>query len=256
MTQLVSSTISGRVLQVRLTMPDRGNALDLEGTAALAKALDQVGPDVGAISLLHDGSNFCLGGDVRGFAAAPDAAQHLFDLASSAHQCVRLLTQAPVPVVIGARGWSAGAGMSLLLTPDVLVLGESARMRAAYPAIGITPDCGMSWSLPRAVGHARAREILMTNRAVDAAEALAIGIASRVVPDAEVESTVAAIAAELAAGPTEAYRGIRTLLAEGVDRPFDEHLDFEARSISKAGATPEGTEGIRAFLEKRPPKFH
>jgi 2-(1,2-epoxy-1,2-dihydrophenyl)acetyl-CoA isomerase len=256
MTEAAAATVSARVLQVRLTAPERSNSLDLDGTAALAKALDQFGPGIGALTLLHDGTNFCVGGDVRGFRDAADPEQYILELADSAHRCVRLLVTAPVPVVVGARGWAAGAGMALLLTADILVLGESARMRVAYPAIGITPDCGLSWHLPRIVGQARARDILLTNRVVDATEALAIGIAARVVPDEAVEATVQQVAAELAAGPTEAYCNIRRLLSESASRPLDEHLDFEARSISRSAGTPHGSEGIRAFLEKRVPIFH
>ncbi|MGQ0466065.1 MAG: enoyl-CoA hydratase/isomerase family protein [Sporichthyaceae bacterium] len=255
MTDAATAIRRGRVLEVRLSAPERGNSIDLESAAGLAKAL-VVGPDVGALALTHDGPNFCVGGDVRGFAAATDPEEYLLDLANAAHVCVRALAHAGVPVVIGARGWAAGAGMALLLTADILVLGESAKMRVAYPGIGITPDCGMTWHLPRVVGQARARDILLTNRAVDAREALAIGIAGRVVPDEEVDATVAEIAAGLADGPTQAYRGIRRLLDDGLDRTLDEHLDFEARSIAAAGASPEGSEGIRAFLEKRPARYH
>lgn len=255
MTDAAIATRNGRVLEVRLSAPERGNAIDLESAARLAKVL-AVGPEIGALALTHDGPNFCVGGDVRGFAAATDPEAYLLDLANAAHECVRALTTAGVPVVIGARGWAAGAGMALLLTADILVLGESAKMRVAYPGIGITPDCGMTWNLPRIVGQARARDILLTNRAVDAQEALAIGIAGRVVPDDEVDATVAEIAAGLANGPTQAYRGIRRLLDDGLARPLEEHLEYEARSIAAAGASPEGSEGIRAFLEKRPAKYH
>jgi 2-(1,2-epoxy-1,2-dihydrophenyl)acetyl-CoA isomerase len=256
MTEAAGAIVSGRVLQVRLTAPERSNSLDLDATECLAKELDQFGPGIGALSLLHDGANFCVGGDVRGFAGAADREQYVLDLAESAHRCIRLLVEAPVPVVIGARGWAAGAGMAMLLTPDILVIGESTRMRVAYPGIGITPDCGLSWHLPRVVGQARAREILLTNRVVDAAEALAIGIASRVVPDEAVESTVNQIAAELADGPTEAYRNIRRLLADSTTHRLDEHLALEARTISRSSVTPQGAEGISAFLEKRPPRYH
>jgi 2-(1,2-epoxy-1,2-dihydrophenyl)acetyl-CoA isomerase len=256
MSEAATAVVSGRVLQVRLTAPERANALDLDSVGSLYKALDGFGPGIGALSLLHDGPNFCVGGDVSGFRDATDPEAYLFELAEAAHRCIRVLAQAPAPVVIGARGWAAGAGMAILLTADVLVLGESARMRVAYPAIGITPDCGLSWNLPRIVGRARAREILMTNRPVDAAEALAIGIAAHVVPDEAVESTVDRIAAELSQGPTQAYGNIRGLLSDGESRTLDEHLDFEARSIARSAVTAQGAEGIRAFLEKRRPVFH
>lgn len=255
MTDAATATVTGRVRNVRLTRPDDGNAIDLDAARGLAKLLE-VGTGVGALTLTHDGPNFCLGGDVRGFGAATDAGAYVLELANAAHDCVKALAHAEVPVVIGARGWAAGAGMALLLNGDILVLGESAKMRVAYPGIGLTPDCGMTWNLPRIVGRTRAREILLTNRAVDAAEALAIGLATHVVPDEEVDDVVAQIAAGLADGPTAAYRGILRLLDEGGDRPLDEHLDFEARAIGAAAGSAEGSEGIRAFLEKRRANYH
>ncbi len=255
MTEAATSSVTGRVHNVRLTAGDRGNPIDLTSAASLAEAL-KISDGIGAMTLTHDGPNFCVGGDVHGFAGATDPGAYVLELANAAHTCVRAITEAGVPVVMGARGWAAGAGMALLLTADILVLGESAKMRVAYPGIGITPDCGMTWNLPRAVGRARAREILLTNRAVDATEALAIGIAAHVVPDDEVDDVVNQIASGLASGPTEAYRGIRRLLDDGADRPLTEHLDVEATSIGCAAGSAEGSEGIRAFLEKRPPRYH
>lgn len=255
MTEAATATVTGRVRAVRLTGADRGNSIDVESALFLAKTLE-VGPGIGALALTHDGPNFCLGGDVGGFAAATDPQGYVLELAHAAHDCVRALVGAEVPVVIGARGWAAGAGMALLLTGDIVILGESCRMRVAYPGIGITPDCGMTWHLPRVVGQARARDILLTNRVIDAPEALAIGIASRVVPDDEVEATVAGIAQELAQGPTDAYRGTRRLLDDAVHRGLGEHLDAEAASIAASAAGPEGQEGIAAFLGKRTPNYH
>lgn len=107
MTDAATVTVTGRVRNVRLARPDRGNAIDLDGARGLAKLLE-VGSDTGALTLTHDGPNFCLGGDVTGFAAATDTGAYVLDLAQAAHECVKALAHAEVPVVIGARGWSAG----------------------------------------------------------------------------------------------------------------------------------------------------
>jgi 2-(1,2-epoxy-1,2-dihydrophenyl)acetyl-CoA isomerase len=245
----------GGVLRITFARPERANALAPETGQDLAKAIGGIGPGTRCVLLLADGPNFCVGGDVSGFAAAADVGEHVRALADSIHAILVSLHATGLPVVVGARGWAAGAGMSLVLLGDVVVLGESARLRPGYGGIGITPDCGMTWTLPRAVGAARARDILFTNRAVGAQEALAIGIASRVVPDDDVDATAAAVAAELAAAATGALRATRDLLEAGASRGFAEHLDAEAASIAARAASAEGREGIAAFVAKRPPRF-
>ena len=255
MTEAVRTDDHGAVLRVTLARPRQANALDLEIGAGLEAAFKRIGPDTGAVLLLADGPNFCVGGNVAGFAAATDLPAHIRLLADSIHAQIEVLHGSGVPLVVGVRGWAAGAGMSLALLADVLVLGASARLRPGYAGIGITPDCGLTWTLPRAVGAARARDILLTNRPVDAAEALAIGIAARVVPDEEVDATAAAVAAELAAGPTPALAATRRLVEDAATRGLVEHLDAEAASIAAHAGLPHGREGIAAFVAKRPARF-
>jgi 2-(1,2-epoxy-1,2-dihydrophenyl)acetyl-CoA isomerase len=251
----VRAELDGAVLRVTLCRPERANALDMEVGADLRKALEAIGPGVRAVLLLAEGPNFCVGGDVTGFAGAADPEAHVLELATEMHAILRDLTASGVPVVVGVQGWAAGAGLSLLLHGDVVVLGASARVRAGYPAIGLTPDCGMSWLLPRAVGPARARDMLLTNRVVGAQEALAIGLVSRVVPDDEVAEVAAKVARELAAAATGALRATRRLLEASATSTYTEQLDAEAASISARAATPEGREGVAAFVGKRPARF-
>jgi 2-(1,2-epoxy-1,2-dihydrophenyl)acetyl-CoA isomerase len=255
MNEPVRLTEDGGVLRITLARPGAANALSLDTADGFGEAVKRVGEGTGCVLLLAEGPNFCVGGDVRGFAAADDVPAHIRLLADTIHAHLLALRDCGVPLVAGVRGWAAGAGMSLALLADVLVLGESAKLRPGYPGIGVTPDCGLTWTLPRAVGAARAREILLTNRAVGAAEALAIGIASRVVPDDEVDATAAAVAAELAAGPTPALDATRRLVDAGSVRTLAEHLEAEAASISEHAGLPHGREGITAFVEKRPPRF-
>lgn len=251
----VRAELDGAVLRITLCRPEKANVLDLTSGADLLRAVEAIGPGVRAVLLLAEGRNFCVGGDVLGFAAADDPEAHVLELAQLAHSALRVLTAPGVPIVVGVQGWAAGAGLSLVLHGDVVVLGESAQFRTAYTAIGVTPDLGMSWLLPRAVGHARARDMLFTNRVVDAKEAVAIGLASRLVPDAEVADAAAAIAHSLAASATGALVATRQLLEDGQFDSYLEHLDAEAASISGRAGAAEGREGVGAFVAKRAPRF-
>ena len=128
-------------------------------------------------------------------------------LAGELHDLVRALAEVPVPVVAAVRGWAAGAGMSLALAADVAVAGVSTRLRPAYPAIGLSPDGGLTWTLPRAVGPARARHILLTDRVIAADEALALGLVAVVVPDDDVAAEAQALAQRLATARSARWAG-------------------------------------------------
>ncbi len=251
----VRADLDGAVLRITLCRPEKANVLDLDSGADLLRAVEAIGPGVRAVLLLAEGRNFCVGGDVLGFAAAEDPAAHVLELANLAHAALRALTAPGLPIVVGVQGWAAGAGVSLVLHGDVVVAGESAMFRTAYLGIGVTPDLGQSWLLPRAIGHARARDLLFTNRAVGAQEALAMGLVSRVVPDADVAEVATAVARELAAAATGALAATRALLADGQSRTYLDHLDAEAASISARAGTAEGREGVEAFVAKRPARF-
>jgi 2-(1,2-epoxy-1,2-dihydrophenyl)acetyl-CoA isomerase len=142
-----------------------------------------------------------------------------------------------------------------VLAADIVVLERSVRLRSAYSAIGLTPDGGMSWTLPRAIGTARAMDMLLTNRPMDAAEALAAGLASRVVEDGTATQVAAEIAREIAIGPARALAATRALVRAGRDRTFAAQLDAEQASISAQAGGPEGREGVAAFLGRRPPEW-
>lgn len=140
------------LLHLTLSAPDRGNTIDLEFTGALATALDDL-DGVRCIALTAKGPNFCLGGDVVGFSAAANPGRYIDELARDLHASLVRLDEAGVPLVVGVQGWAAGAGLSLVLAADIVVLEQATRMRAAYSAIGLSPDGGMSWALP--AGSAR-----------------------------------------------------------------------------------------------------
>lgn len=248
----------GGVLRCTISTAARGASLNdvalLQAREAIAAISD--GDGVGCILLVGTGPSFCTGGDVTGFAGAQDIGGFVGAAARGFHTFVLALTEAPVPVVAAVHGWAAGAGMSIACAADLVVGGPGTNLRPAYPAIGFSPDGGMSWTLPRTVGAARARDILLTDRVLTGAEAHELGLISTLVADEEIPAHALELARTLANGPTGALRAIKTLLRDGQHHGLAEHLDAEAASIAARAQSAEGTEGVRAFAERRRPRFH
>ncbi|MGW0174868.1 enoyl-CoA hydratase-related protein [Rhodococcus sp. NPDC003322] len=250
--------LDGGVLRIAIATADNGTSLDFTGvnqgtTALRALAAGEIA--AGSVLLVGEGANFCAGGNVRAFAGAPDRSAYLLEIANELHDFVRLVADVTVPVVAAVHGWAAGAGMSLVCASDIAIGGVSTKLRPAYPGIGLTPDGGMSWNLPRIVGARRAREIILTDAILDAEEAVHLGVLSRTVADDEVQSEALKVAQGLAAGPTSSYAGIKTLLARSEESTLSDQLDAEAASISSAAGSAAGREGVDAFVGKRKPDF-
>ncbi|NEW42489.1 enoyl-CoA hydratase/isomerase family protein [Nocardia cyriacigeorgica] len=248
------TTVDG-VLQITIATAANGTSLDFTGVAAGTAALRDLDSGVGAVLLTGTGANFCAGGNVRGFAAAEDRSAHLYDLADQLHAFVRALDETTVPVVAGVQGWAAGAGMSLVCATDIALGGPSTTLRPAYPGVGLSPDGGMSWTLPRIVGSGRAREILLTDAILDAEEAVRLGILSRLVADEAVRDEAVALATSLANGPRSTYASIKTLLNRSTTATLSDQLDDERDAIAAAAGTPAGREGVDAFVGKRAPDY-
>jgi 2-(1,2-epoxy-1,2-dihydrophenyl)acetyl-CoA isomerase len=247
---------SGRLLTITLDRQAQANALDMSTACQLRDAVRLIDDGVGCVLLRAEGANFCVGGDVRAFAAAPEPGQFLGELASVVHDAVLGLVEGPAPVVAAVNGWAAGVGMSLAACADITLAAESARFRSAYSAIGLSPDCGLTWTLPRLIGRGRAAELMLTNRAVGAAEAASIGLVARVVADGSLLAEAQALAAELASGPTAAYGSIRRLLDAGDRSTLADQLEAEAASIAASADGPQGRAGVAAFTAGRSPAFH
>jgi 2-(1,2-epoxy-1,2-dihydrophenyl)acetyl-CoA isomerase len=201
--------------------------------------------------LLGAGARFCAGGDIGAMAAAEDRGAFLSRLADAAHDVVRRIDALEVPVVAGVHGAAAGAGLALTLAADLVVAGESTRFVSGYTAIGLTPDCGTTWLLPRVVGVGRAQELTLTNRALTAVEARDWGIVTRISPDADVAAEAHSLAATLARGPATALGRTRHLVRGSFQRSLSEALDLESASIARTGAGPEAGALIEAFARHR-----
>ena len=247
---------AGRLLAITLDRPGQANALDMSTACQLREAVRLIDDGVGCVLLRAEGANFCVGGDIRAFAAASAPGEFLGELASVVHDAVLGLASAAAPVVAAVNGWAAGAGLSLAACADITLAAESARFRSAYSAIGLSPDCGLTWTLPRLVGRARAADLLLTNRAVGAAEAADIGLVARVVADDRLHAQAQAMAVELASGPTAAFGRTKRLLDASDRATLADQLDAEAASIAACADHPQGRAGDAAFTAGRTPVFH
>lgn len=248
----------GAVAVVRLNRPQAGNTVDMPLALELERVVDVIEADdsVRCIVMTGTGRLFCGGGDIGAFAkAGADAGSFLFELASTLHRSVLKLAEGVKPLVTLVNGPAAGAGLSLAVAGDVALASRSAHFTAAYGGVGLTPDGGMSWLLPRLVGLRLAQEIILTNRRVGADEAAAIGLVTRVVDDEALMGEGMAVAQALACGATQAIGGARRLLAQSFQNSFAGQLDLEVARIAEAGAGAEAGEGIAAFLERRKPDF-
>lgn len=248
----------GGIAHLTLNRPDAGNAIDPTLAADLARAATDVAADpaVRCVVLTGAGRLFCVGGDVGGMAAAgEDAPRFLRDLADTLHGAVVTMATMAKPLVVAVNGPAAGAGLSLALLGDVVIASRSAHFTAAYTGIGLTPDGGMSWLLPRLIGLRRAQAMILTNARIGADEAERIGLVTRTVDDADLADEALRTAQALVAAPTAAIGAARHLLLEGATATLRDHLEAEAATIATAGAHPESREGVAAFLARRKPIF-
>lgn len=249
-------TREGGLARLTLNRPDAANTLDPAMSKALFEAAIECDEDenIHAVLLTGAGKLFCGGGDINGFAKAGENVSRLAkQMTTILHGAVSRLARMGKPLVVAVNGPAAGAGLSLAMLGDIVIAAPEAHFTLAYTAIGLTPDLGASWLLPRLVGLRRAQELTLTNRRVPAQEAAEIGMITRVAEDALAEAET--IAKALAEGPTAALGGARALLARSLTTGLEEQLELEARSIATALRGAEGQEGIAAFLGKRKPDF-
>ncbi|WP_394652808.1 enoyl-CoA hydratase-related protein [uncultured Sphingomonas sp.] len=245
----------GDVLVVTLDRPDRLNAATPAMFATIADALTHL-DGARAMVLAGAGRAFCSGADIAASQGAADPALATYDaLTKSYNPTIRAIVDLGVPVVSAVRGPAAGIGCSLALAADFCVASESAYFLQAFVNIGLVPDGGASWMLPRLIGRARALEMMMLGERVPAAKALDWGMVHRVVPDEALEAEALALAQRLAAGPTVALRMIRRGVAEALESTLDEALEREAHDQRQARGTADSLEGGMAFLAKRKPDF-
>ena len=248
----------GAIARLTINRPDAANALDMPTGRALVEAAIEcdTNPDIRCVTLTGAGRMFCAGGDIGAMAQAGDKVGALVgELASILHMAMARFARMNKPLVNLINGPAAGAGFGLALSGDIVLAARSAKFQAAYAALGVSPDGGLSWLLPRLVGLRRAQEIIIANRRIEAEEAAAIGMITRVVDDDKLAEEGAKVAATLAAGATRAIGAMRAQLLGSFETSWETQLEIEARGIGAAIGGAEGREGVAAFLAKRKPDF-
>jgi 2-(1,2-epoxy-1,2-dihydrophenyl)acetyl-CoA isomerase len=256
----IKVTADGDVAIITMADPATMNAAGLDVAEQLTDAFKAAseGPDAKrAIVLTGEGRGFCSGANLTavGGSSSGGAPRGAGDaLKSTYNPLVRLIADLPIPFVTAVNGAAAGVGCSFALLGDMIVAGESAYFLQAFRRIGLVPDGGSTYLLPRMIGRARAMEMTLLGEKVSAAKALEWGLINRCVPDAELMPTALAIAHELAQGPASLGM-IRKAIWASLDTDFDAQLAYEADTQNKAGRTEDFAEGVTAFLQKRPAAF-
>jgi 2-(1,2-epoxy-1,2-dihydrophenyl)acetyl-CoA isomerase len=239
--------------QIMLNRPERLNALTVEMGSALLDALDEAEGDefCRAVLLTGAGRGFCAGQDLSEVSGDTDLAQVL----DHYNRMIRKLRVVPLPVVCAVNGVAAGAGANLALACDIVLAARSASFTQPFAKIGLVPDCGGTWFLPRLVGAARARALAMLAEPVPAATAAEWGMIWQVIDDDRLMDEAHRLAARLATQATQGLALTKRALDGAETNDLDRQLDLERVLQGEAGRTPDYAEGVRAFLEKRPPVF-
>jgi enoyl-CoA hydratase/carnithine racemase len=251
----------GGVLTVTLNRPHRLNALDLATLNELDHAIARARADssVRAVLLTGAGRAFCAGADVKEWAGEggePDAAaEPADDWVTTAHRVIATLYRLPKPVVAAVNGVAVGAGLDLALAADFRVASDTARFGSVYITLGIPPDAGASYLLPRIVGVPKAKELIYTGRIIDAAEADRIGLLTQLVPAADLMTSARAWAGQLASGPTIAIGMAKENIHEHWTSSIEAALKNEQRAGQICTSTADHREGLAAVNAKRPAQF-
>jgi 2-(1,2-epoxy-1,2-dihydrophenyl)acetyl-CoA isomerase len=248
--------IADAVATVTLDRPDALNALTVPVKEELRATFEEIGADpaVRAVILTGAGRAFCAGQDLRE-RLQPDALPLADEIRARYNPLIRAMRELPKPIVGAINGVAAGAGAALAFACDVRIAAEGASFALAFGRVGLIPDSGATWLLPRLVGGAKAAELALLNEPLSAVDAERFGLVALVVPAAELLPTAHGLAARLAAGAPRAIALTKRALDSGWEASFADQLETEATMQGEAGATADHAEGIAAFLERRPPRF-
>jgi 2-(1,2-epoxy-1,2-dihydrophenyl)acetyl-CoA isomerase len=242
-----------------MNRPDRLNALNSELASALNDAFGRIAEDqrVNVVVITGAGRAFCAGGDlaVIGKGRQSRETQGLEPVLRGGMQMVLKMRTMPQPVIAAVNGAAAGAGMNIALAADIRIAAEEASFGQNFAKVGLFPDYGGTYFLPQLVGPAKAAELFYTGDMIDAKTALALGIINQVVPAAQLEATVRTLAQKIVHGPSLAIRAVKKALFASGEKELAQALDNEVREQIQCFMSEDCSEGVRAFFDKRPPKF-
>ena len=259
MNDMVLQKLEGGLLTITMNRPERKNALNPEMVAGLVEAARRAAddPEVRAVLFKGAGGSFCVGGDVKSMAAGRAPLPFEVKMANLRRgmEVSRILHQMPKPVVAQLDGAAAGAGLSMALSCDLRIASESCKITTAFAKVGFSGDYGGTYFLTQLLGSARARELYLMSPVLTAKEAHAIGIVTKVVPDAEIEAAAHELALSLAQGPSIALGYIKRNINNAEHLPLEDCFDGEAIHHTRCSDTEDHKEAAKAFVEKRKPAF-
>ena len=258
--ETVHYTLDGDVATIQMNRPDALNALSRQLAEDLASAIKQANSDnARAVILTGSGRAFCSGGDLREMRAMGESEgsiEAFLDAPLRAlHEVVMLIRETPIPFIAAVNGVCAGAGTNFALACDMVIAADDASFNEAFVRIGLSPDCGGTFFLPRSIGEKLAAEMFMTGMTVAAERAAQIGMINRVVPASTLMDEAGKLATTLAAGPTGSFGRIKRMLNATFSNDLKEQLKLEADCQVESGQSTDFQEGVKAFFEKRPPRF-
>ncbi|HEY9686147.1 MAG TPA: enoyl-CoA hydratase-related protein [Coleofasciculaceae cyanobacterium] len=248
------------VLLVKFNRPDALNAFDDEMSYAFQDALKNAEKDkaVRCILITGEGRGFCAGQDLksRSITSENGAVPHLGESIRKRYApIISRLRNMEKPTIAMVNGVAAGAGASIAFACDLRIAAQSAKFIQAFVKVGLVPDSGACWLLPRLVGWGRAMELALTGEAINAEKALDWGLVNRVVADESLQEEALALATQMAQGPTKAIGLIKRAMNRAMSMDLDSYLEYEAHTQEIAGRTTDYKEGVAAFMEKRPAQF-
>jgi len=257
--QTIEFSVDQGVGHIMFARPAEANTLTPELILELKDVIARCDEDKEIRAVLLSaapGPFFSAGGDLGKFLEAGDQLPHFMEeMLEDFHPTMERLARMDAPVVAAVNGATAGIGFSYVLCSSFCVVSPNANFTMAYTGAGLTPDGGASYFLPKIVGLRRAEELMVTNRTLSAEEAVDWGIATQLVPEEALLPAAQKLAQQLACGPTQAFGNVRRLLIDSFHNDLSTQLHLEGKSIAQMSGTPDGQEGIRAFLEKRTPRF-
>ena len=251
--QILQCDVEDGVGRLTLNRPAQGNAIDIAMADALMEAAVRLAedPTVKVVTLTGNGRLFCAGGDIAAFSVGEPGAV-IARITVSLHAAINRLATMPKPLLCLVNGPAAGAGLGLAMLGDIVLAAASSHFTSAYTAIGVSPDAGTSWFLPRLIGLRRAQDMVLTNRRIGAEEAVAIGLVTRMVPDKLLVGEGDRLAQSLATGATGGFATARCLLHRSYSAPLADHLEVEAAGIVAAARSQDAKARFAAFSDKAP----
>ena len=249
----------GAIAKIELNRPDAANGLDTLMASELKQAakLCDGDPELKAVVLSASGRFFCAGGDIKQMLSQGDAVgDAIKSLADDLHSAISILSRMQAALIVAVNGVAAGAGFSIALVGDIVLAGESASFTMAYTRAGLCPDGSSSYFLPRLVGLRRAQDLMLTNRTLSAVEAHELGLVTRVVSDDALQAEADKVASELALGARLSTAYVKKLLLASAGNDLETQMELEGQLVAQCAASPDGREGIQAFVEKRKPDFN